>query len=240
VLLEFPTYGYRRLTAELQRRGHAINHKRVLRLTQANDLIQMVRRRVQTTDSRHGFLRYPNLLKGCQVVRPDQVWCADITYVRLQQHFVYLAVILDVFTRSLRGWHVGRSLSSELALKALDVALATHRPEIHHSDQGVQYAAPGYVQRLQATAVQISMAAVGQPTDNPYAERVIRTIKEEEVYLNEYRDLADAREHLGRFINDVYHTKRIHSALGYLTPAEFEAQWRLARHPSEALSCASA
>jgi transposase InsO family protein len=235
VLLEFPTYGIRRVTAELQRRWHPINHKRVQRLMQQNDLIQVARRRRTTTDSHHGYPRYPNLLKECRVVRPDQVWCADITYIQLAQRFVYLAVVLDVFTRSIRGWYLGRYLSSDLVRNALDQALVTRRPEIHHSDQGVQYAATGYTERLHALGIQISMTAIGQPTDNPYAERVIRTIKEEEVYLNEYRDLADARAHLGRFIEEVYHHKRIHSALDYLTPAEFEMQWWQARQPSEIL-----
>lgn len=235
VLLEFPTYGIRRVTAELQRRQHAINHKRVQRLMQQNDLIQVARRRKNTTDSRHGYPRYPNLLKECRVVRPDQVWCADITYIQLAQRFVYLAVVLDVFTRSIRGWYLGRYLSGDLVCNALNQALASRRPEIHHSDQGVQYAAPGYTERLQALGVQISMTAIGQPTDNPYAERVIRTIKEEEVYLNEYRDLADARAHLGRFIEEVYQHKRIHSALHYLTPVEFEMQWWQTRQPSEML-----
>lgn len=235
VLLEFPTYGIRRVTAELQRRRHLINHKRVQRLMQQNDLIQVARRRRNTTDSQHGYPRYSNLLKECRVVRPDQVWCADITYIQLAQRFVYLAVVLDVFTRSIRGWYLGRYLSSDLVCNALNQALATRRPEIHHSDQGVQYAATEYTERLQAAGSQISMAAIGQPTDNPYAERVIRTIKEEEVYLNEYRDLADARAHLGRFIEEVYHHKRIHSALDYLTPAEFETQWWQTRQPGERL-----
>ena len=225
VLLEFPTYGVPRVTAELQRRQHPVNHKRVQRLMHDNNLIQGVRRRFRTTDSRHGYRRYPNLLRECEIVRPDQAWCADITYIRISQRFIYLAVVLDIFTRSLRGWHLGRYLDSDLALRALEMALAKHRPEIHHSDQGVQYAATGYTERLQAAGIQISMSAVGQPTDNPYAERVIRTIKEEEVYLNEYRDLADARAYLGHFIEEVYHYKRIHSALAYLTPAEFESQW---------------
>lgn len=229
VLLDFPTYGVPRVTAELHRRGHAVNHKRVQRLMHDNDLIQVVRRRMSTTDSRHGFGVYPNLLAGLIISRPDQVWCGDITYIQLRQRFVYLAVVLDVFTRSLRGWHLGRHLDTSLALNALDMALTQRQPEIHHSDQGVQYAATGYVERLQATGVAISMSAKGQPTDNPYAERVIRTIKEEEVYLNEYQNLADARLHLGSFIEEVYHYKRIHSALGYLTPAEFEAQWYAAQ-----------
>lgn len=229
VLREFPTYGYRRMTVELARRGTVVNHKRVSRLMREHDLIQVARKRPHTTDSNHGWPRYPNLLKDCEVVRPDQVWCADITYVQLRQGYVYLAILLDVCTRSIRGWCLDRSLSSDLALTALRQALAHHRPETHHSDQGVQYAASGYVALLQALGVQVSMAAPGRPTENPYAERVICTIKEEEVWLNEYENLAHARACIGRFINDVYQTKRIHSALGYLTPVEFEAQWF---HPS--------
>jgi len=229
VLLEFPTYGVPRVTAELQRRQHPVNHKRVHRLMHANDLIQVARRRISTTDSRHGYGHYPDLLRGLTVNRPDQVWCADITYIRLAQRYIYLAVVLDVFTRSLRGWHLGRYLDSDLALSALQMALSKGRPDIHHSDQGVQYAATGYVTRLQTAGIQVSMAARGQPTANPYAERVIRTIKEEEVALSEYQDLADARVQIGHFIDEVYQTKRIHSALGYLTPQEFEVQWYAAQ-----------
>jgi putative transposase len=223
VLLRFPTYGYRRVMEQLHREAHIVNHKRVLRVMRENDLLAVVKRRVRTTQSKHDYGRYPNLVQDIVVVRPDQVWCADITYVRLRRQFVYLAIILDMFTRSLRGWHLGRTLSSDLVLTALDRALAQHRPEIHHSDQGMQYAAQGYVERLRAVDAQISMAAVGQPTENPYAERVIRTIKEEEVYLNEYESFSDAYQRIGHFIETVYQSKRIHSALGYLTPVEFEA-----------------
>lgn len=230
VLLEYPTYGYRRVTVQLNRsKQYHINHKRVLRLMQEHDLVQAARRRVRTTNSNHHYGRYPNLVKGLDVVRPDQVWCGDITYIRLQRQFVYLAILIDVYTRSIRGWHLGRSLSSSLALQALEQALQHRRPEVHHSDQGIQYAATGYIERLQAADSRISMAAIGQPTENPYAERVIRTIKEEEVYLSDYLDLADARDQIGRFIDDVYQTKRIHSALDYLPPAEFEAAYWLAQ-----------
>jgi len=229
VLADYPTYGYRRVSVELGRRGAAVNHKRVWRVMAENDLLQQMVRGVRTTDSRHGYRRYPNLLQDCQVVRPDQVWCADITYIHLPKQYVYLAILLDVFTRSIRGWSLGPSLASELAVQALQAGLRQGRPEIHHSDQGVQYAATGYVEQLQTLGVQISMAAAGQPEQNPYAERVIRTIKEEEVYLNDYRDLREAQENLGYFIEAVYQTKRIHSALGYLTPSEFEAQWRAQR-----------
>lgn len=222
VLLRFPTYGYRRVTEQLHREGCGANHKRVLRVMGANDLLAVVKHGIRTTQSKHRYGRYPNLVKGLEVVRPDEVWCADITYIRLQWQFVYLAIILDVFTRGLRGWHLGLTLSSDLALTALERALTQRKPGIHHSDQGVQYAALGYVERLQSVGAQVSMAAAGRPGENPYAERVIRTIKEEEVYLNEYENFADAYRRIGHFIEDVYQTKRIHSSLGYLTPAEFE------------------
>lgn len=227
VLAEFPFYGYRRVAVELHRRGYAVNRKRVLRLLRENDLLRPLRRRVRTTHSERGLGRYPNLLKGLTVVRPDQVWCADITYIQLRRQVAYLAVIIDVFTRSIRGWHLGTSLSTDLVLNALRGALAKRRPEIHHSDQGVQYAAAGYTELLRAADVRISMAGRGRPMENPYAERVIRTIKEEEVVLNEYDTVADARRDIGHFIEVVYQTKRVHSSLGYLTPAEFEAQWAL-------------
>lgn len=224
---EWPTYGYRRLTALLQREGRAVNHKRVRRLMGDLGLQTKVKRkRKRTTDSHHPFPRYPNLLEGLRIGRPDQVWVADITYVRLGQGFVYLAVLLDVFTRSIRGWNLSRDLDERLTLTALEAALKRHAaPAIHHSDQGVQYAAAAYTTLLQSRQVQISMAEVGEPTQNGYAERLMRTIKEEAVDLSEYHDYAEARSLIGRFLDDVYMHKRIHSSLGYLTPAEFAAQW---------------
>jgi transposase InsO family protein len=228
VVAEWPTYGYRRVTAQLQREGWEINHKRVRRLMQELDLSPPVKRRKRrTTNSEHGFPRYPNLVQDLAVVRPDQVWVSDITYIRLHTEFIYLAVIMDVFTRSIRGWQLGRSLDQTLTLRALQRALAHHpAPEIHHSDQGGQYAATAYTQLLQEAQVRISMAEVGAAWQNGYAERLIRTIKEDEVDLAEYQDYHDAHRQLGQFLDAVYAHKRIHSSLGYLTPAEFEAQWR--------------
>jgi putative transposase len=222
----WPTYGYRRLTKQLQREGHAVNAKRVRRLMHELGIVgEAPRRRPRTTDSDHAYPRFPNLVEGLEVTRPDQVWVADITYIRLRKEFVYLAVLMDVFTRCIRGWHLGRSLEQELTIVALRRAFERGRPGIHHSDQGVQYAATAYVEMLIAAGAAISMASVGEPEENGYAERLMRTIKEEEVDLTEYEDLPDALRQLGRFLDDVYNTKRIHSSLGYLTPAEFEQQW---------------
>jgi putative transposase len=225
---EWPTYGYRRLTAMMRRLDWPVNGKRVRRWMQELQLTGAPpKRRPRTTNSHHDFPRYANLIKDLEISRPDQVWVADITYIRLRREFVYLAVLMDVFTRCLRGWHLGRSLDQGLTLAALERALVVAIPQIHHSDQGVQYAATAYVERLQKLHVQLSMAAIGEPRENGYAERLMRTIKEEEVDLSEYHDFADAHRQITRFLDDVYNIKRIHSALGYLTPLEFEQQWRL-------------
>jgi len=224
---EWPTYGSRRVTAQLRRQGWTVNRKRVGRLMRVMGLQLNIRPKAQkTTDSAHDFPRYPNLVQGLVPIRPDEVWVSDITYIRLRREFVYLAVIMDVFTRCIRGWHLGRSLDQALTLIALDRALAAGTPEIHHSDQGIQYAATAYVHRLQAVGAQISMAESGAAWQNGYAERLMRTIKEEEVDLLEYEDYTEALGSLRRFLNDVYMRKRIHSALGYLTPVEFEERWR--------------
>lgn len=223
IALEFPRYGYRRMTAELRRRGSGVNHKRVLRLMREDHLLVQVRRYCRTTDSAHTYGRFPNLVRGLAIERLNQVWCADSTYVRLRRGFVYLAVIMDIYPRAIRGWELSGNLTEALTVTALERALAQQVPEIHHSDQGVQYAASGYVARLPRHGIKVSMAARGQPRQNAFAERLMRTLKEEEVYLHEYDDLAEARARIGRFLDDVYMTKRVHSALGYRTPAEFEA-----------------
>ena len=227
VAAAWPTYGYRRVTKQLHREEWGINKKRVQRLMREMGLqVKTKRKARKTTNSDHDFPRYPNLVQELEIVRPEQVWVSDITYIRLRYEFVYLAVIMDVFTRSIRGWHLGRGLDQSLTLIALDRALAEHRPEIHHSDQGIQYAATAYIDMLRAVDAEISMAEIGQAWQNGYAERLMRTIKEEEVDLSEYEDYTDAVIQLGRFLNDVYMRKRIHSSLGYLTPGEFEERWR--------------
>ncbi len=223
---EWPTYGYRRLTAQLKREGWNVNGKRVRRLMhEMNVIAKPVVRKRHTTQSQHPFPRYPNLVKELVVTYPEQVWVADVTYIRLGNGFVYLAVLMDVFTRSIRGWHLSPNLDQRLTLTALTHALEHRHPEIHHSDQGVQYAAYAYIALLQEAGTQISMAEVGEPTQNGYAERLMRTIKEEEVDMSEYRTFAEATEQIRRFLERVYMQKRIHSSLGYLTPVEFEQQW---------------
>jgi len=225
--MKWPTYGYRRITEELRRQGRVINHKRVHRLMRAMGLqVQTKHKKQATTDSNHSSPHYPNLVRDLKIVRADQVWVSDITYIRLLHDFVYLAVIMDVFTRCIRGWCLRRHLDQRLTLTALERALDHHIPEIHHSDQGVQYAAKAYTQMLKDIKVQISMADKGKAWQNGYAERLIRTIKEEEVYLSEYETYTDALQQVGHFLDDVYMRKRIHSSLGYLTPVEFEIQWQ--------------
>jgi len=230
VAATWPTYGSRRIQAQLCRQGHSVSRKRVRRLMREMGLqVRIKRKQKHTTNSHHIFPRYPNLVERLEIVRPDQVWVADITYVHLLWEDVYLAVLMDVFTRAIRGWHLGRNLDQELTLTALRKGLSDRHPEIHHSDQGVQYAASAYAALLQSHHVAISMAEIGAAWQNGYAERLIRTIKEEAIDLSEYRDYQDAYEQIGHFLEDVYMRKRIHSSLGYLTPAEFERQWAAPR-----------
>ena len=229
---EYPTYGYRRLTVELRKQLGTINVKRVRRWMRQLGLNRKRKRKKRyTTQSQHAYPRYPNLVYALPITRPNQVWVADITYIQLRTEDVYLAVLMDVFTRCIRGWQLSRSLDESLTKSALERALIKHSPEIHHSDQGLQYAATGYVERLQSLKVRISMSETGQAWQNGYAERLMRTIKEEEVKLSDYRDFHDAYQQIGHFLDDVYMHKRIHSALGYLTPVAFEQEW-LAHHPN--------
>jgi transposase InsO family protein len=228
-VLQFPGYGYPRVTAHLRREGGAVNHKRVYRLMQEAGLLRVRQRgQVRTTDSKHGFPIFANLLSECgwrQLTAPNQAWGADLTYVRLGDGFCYLAVLLDLFSRRIVGWNLSRSLEARGVLAALERALETRQPAggwIHHSDRGVQYACREYVQRLKQAGARISMTAVGAPKENAQAERVIRTLKEEEVDLQEYESFAEAEREIGRFIEAVYNRKRLHSALGYRPPSEFE------------------
>lgn len=224
--LESPSYGYRRITAQLQREGVLVNHKRVLRLMREDNLLCLRKRRfVVTTDSDHGLRVYPNLVPTLTVTGIDQLWLSDITYVRLLHEFIYLAVILDGFSRRCIGWALSRRLDASVAVAALHQALEQRSVApglVHHSDRGVQYASQRYTDLLKAHHIQISMSRRGNPYDNACAESFIKTLKYEEVYLNDYESFADADASMERFLDDVYNHKRLHSALGYRPPAEFE------------------
>lgn len=221
-----PSYGYRRVCAELKRRGHVVNSKRVRRIMRQDNLLCLrARSFVRTTDSEHQLPVYSNLAKDLILSGLNQLWAADITYIRLQHEFIYLAVILDVFSRRVIGWALGRTLEADLAIKALRMALRRGRVEpglVHHSDRGVQYASRAYTELLTSHGILISMSRKGNPYDNANAESFIKTLKYEEVYRSEYRDLEDARREIRRFIEVVYNRKRLHSALGYRSPVEFE------------------
>ncbi len=230
ILLEFSGYGYRRVTRELARRGWPVNHKRVLRIMREEALLCQIKKHfvVVTTNSRHGFPVYPNLLSEVTLSAPDQAWVADFTYIRLRSAFVYLAAILDAFSRRCVGWHLSREMNAQMTSRALQQAIAERCPLpglIHHSDRGVQYASHEYIEHLQAIGARISMSAVGNPYDNAKAESFFKTLKQEEVYLKEYNSFADAEQNLTTFIEKVYNEKRLHSSLGYVPPAEFEAAY---------------
>jgi transposase InsO family protein len=236
ICLEFPRYGYRRVTAQLKREHFPVNHKRVLRLMRESDLLCRVKRRwINTTDSNHGFPRYPNLVKDVVVSRLNQVWLADITYIRIRTGFVYLSAILDAFSRRVIGYAISTGLDASLTLGALRMAITKRQPSpgvIHHSDQGVQYASAEYTEELNAHGFQISMSRRGNPYDNATMESFFKTLKQEEVYLYEYETIDDARARLPYFIEEVYNRKRLHSAIGYVPPSEFE-EWVLNKEKHE-------
>jgi len=236
IALEFPSYGWPRITAELKRRGWNANHKRVYRIMREDNLLCLRRRKfVVTTDSNHSRPIYPNLGRGMVLTGIDQLWIADITYIRLETEFVYLAVVLDACSRRVIGWALERTLEDELTLQALRRALERRIPApglVHHSDRGIQYASEDYTDLLKDRQITISMSRKGNPYDNAACESFMKTLKYEEVHRQEYRDLAEARASIEHFLERVYNQKRLHSALGYRPPAEFEQSLR--RQPPEA------
>jgi transposase InsO family protein len=233
IALEWPAYGSRRITAELKRRGRTVNRKRVQRLMRQDNLLCLRKRKfVVTTDSDHGLRVYPNLVRQMTLTGIDQLWRADITYVRLEVEFVYLAVILDAYSRRVIGWELDGTLEDSLTLAALRMALSrrTVTPElVHHSDRGVQYASGDYTHLLQDHQIRISMSRKANPWDNAACESFMKTLKSEEVYRTEYRDQADARLRIGQFLERVYNERRLHSALDYRSPVEFERELRTAQ-----------
>lgn len=231
VAIEYPKYGYRRITKEMQRRGTLVNHKKVLRIMREENLLCKPRKkfRITTTDSNHNFPTYTNLAKDKTLTGINQLWVADITYVHLVSDCVYLAVIIDVYSRKCIGWELSRRIDAGLVLNALNMAVDARVSSgiaglIHHSDQGVQYACNEYVNQLNELDIKISMSRRGNPYDNAFAESFMKTLKSEEVYLKEYRTFDEAYSNLKQFIEVVYNNKRLHSSIGYLPPVEFEAK----------------
>jgi putative transposase len=226
IVVKCAGYGYRRVTYQLRREGYKINHKRVARLMREQSLQCQVKRRwVKTTDSDHGYRIYPNLIKELKITERNQVWVADITYIRILTGFLYLAVVLDLFSRKVIGWALSEHIDAQLTLTALRVALDDRGSVegcIHHSDRGVQYACHAYVEELEAAKIRISMARKGNPYDNAAAESFMKTLKCEEVYLWDYHNVEDVKRRIPYFLQEVYNQKRLHSALGYVTPEEFE------------------
>jgi transposase InsO family protein len=238
IALEWPSYGRRRITRELHRRGRAVNWKRVYRLMREDNLLCVRKRKfVVTTNSNHGHKVWPNLAGSMVLTDVDQLWRADITYIRLREEFVFLAVILDAYSRRVIGWALDRTLEDDLTLSALRMGLSRRVAGpglVHHSDRGSQYASGDYTELLRENGIGISMSRKGNPWDNAACESFMKTLKYEEVHRNEYRDLAEARREIGTFFDKLYNQKRLHSAIGYMPPAEFEAN--LAAQKTEAAS----
>jgi len=228
IVIEFPGYGYRRVTIELQNRDYSVKEKIVRKFMKEDNLLCVKRRfRLQTTDSNHGEKIYPNLARDLKVTGINHLWVADITYIQLLKEFVFLAVIIDVFSRRCIGWELSRHIDTDLTLNALRNAFRTRKGDdlkslIHHSDQGVQYASKEYVDCLKRHGILVSMSRKGNPYDNAFAESFIKTLKCEEVYLNEYGTFNDALTNIDRFIEEVYNSKRLHSSIGYKSPISFE------------------
>jgi putative transposase len=241
IALAMPCYGWRRITAELRRHGWQVNHKRVKRLMREDNLLCLRRRKFRvTTDSSHKHPIYPNVAADMELTGINQLWVADITYIRLESEFVYLAVILDAFSRRVIGWALDRSLEAALVITALRRALAERQPVaglVHHSDRGVQYACGDYTKLLQEHGITISMSRQGNPYDNAACESFMKTLKYEEVYRQEYRDLAEAQASIGEFLHRTYNHKRLHSALGYCPPVEFEQGQAVSQKTEGALAC---
>lgn len=228
IVIEFPGYGYRRATIELQNRGYSVTEKMIRTFMREDNLLCVKKRfRLRTTDSNHGEKIYPNLARDLRITGINQLWVADITYIQLSKEFVYLAVVIDVFSRRCIGWELSRNIDTELTLNALLKAFRTRNSEdlkglVHHSDQGVQYASREYVDCLKEHGILVSMSRTGNPYDNAFAESFIKTLKCEEVYLNEYETFNDALANIDRFIEEVYNSKRLHSSIGYKSPVNFE------------------
>lgn len=238
IALEWPCYGWRRIQEELGNRGWKVNHKKVKRLMREDNLLCLRKKKfVVTTDSKHMLPVYPNLAKDLELTGINQLWVADITYIRLEVEFVYLAVILDAYSRRVIGWELDRTLEDELTIAALRKALQERAPEpglMHHSDRGVQYASKDYTELLSQHDIQISMSRKGNPYDNAKCESFMKTLKYEQVYRQEYRDLKEARAFIAQFIDKIYNQKRLHSALGYRSPAKFEEALRVSESESGA------
>lgn len=227
IALQHRHYGYRRVTAELRRQGHAVNHKRVARLMRLDNLLAVRRQpfRPLTTDSRHPLAIYLNLASRLTLSGPNQLWIADITYIRLQREFVYLAVVLDAWSRKVVGWRLSRCLQSEVAVEALQEAITTRQPPrglVHHSDRGVQYASSSYQQLLEHNGLLPSMSRAGNPYDNATCESFMKTLKTEQVDGRHYTTLEELQNQLSAFVDTYYNEHRLHSSLGYRSPAEFE------------------